>query len=153
MHQLNLPAYPVKTRKTDDKTEVFDPIRKRYVLLTPEEWVRQQFIGYLITEKHYPESLISIEKGIKVNRMYKRFDAVISDRSGKPAVLIEFKSPKIPVSQKVFEQIAAYNIGLKVKYLIVSNGMKHYCCLVDYEDKSFSFLDTIPEYSELQDEG
>ncbi|RLD49235.1 MAG: hypothetical protein DRI88_00975 [Bacteroidetes bacterium] len=149
MQQLNLPTYPVKTRQTGEKTEIFDPIRRRYIVLTPEEWVRQQFIRYLISEKKYPETLISIEKGIKVNQMYKRFDAVISDQTGKPVVLIEFKSPNVRITQKTFEQVAAYNIRLQVQYLIVSNGLKHYCCSVDHEKKTFSFLDDIPDFSVL----
>ena len=149
MQQLNLPTYPIKTRQTGDKTEVFDPIRKRYVVLTPEEWVRQQFIRYLINEKKYPETLISIEKGIKVNQMFKRFDAVISDQTGAPVVLIEFKSPNVRISQKTFEQVATYNIRLRVQYLIVSNGLKHYCCSVDHEKETFSFLDDIPDFRVL----
>ncbi len=149
MQQLNLPTYPVKTRQTGEKTEIFDPIRRRYIVLTPEEWVRQQFIRYLISEKKYPETLISIEKGIKVNQMYKRFDAVISDQTGEPVVLIEFKSPNVRITQKTFEQVAAYNIRLQVQYLIVSNGLKHYCCSVDHEKKTFSFLDDIPDFSVL----
>ncbi|RLD34085.1 MAG: hypothetical protein DRI72_03630 [Bacteroidetes bacterium] len=149
MQQLNLPTYPVKTRQTGEKTEIFDPIRRRYIVLTPEEWVRQQFIRYLISEKKYPETLISIEKGIKVNQMYKRFDAVISDQTGKPVVLMEFKSPNVRITQKTFEQVAAYNIRLQVQYLIVSNGLKHYCCSVDHEKKTFSFLDDIPDFSVL----
>ena len=149
MQKLNLPTYHLKTREANDKLEVFDIIRKKYVVLTPEEWVRQQFINYLITEKNYPASLIAIEKGIKVLSMSKRFDAVVSDQTGYPVALIEFKSPDVNITQKVFEQIAAYNMRLKVRYLIVSNGMKHYCCKVDYEKKKFTFLDDIPMYNDL----
>lgn len=149
MQKLNLPTYHLKTREANDKLEVFDIIRKKYVVLTPEERVRQQFINYLITEKNYPASLIAIEKGIKVLSMSKRFDAVVSDQTGYPVALIEFKSPDVNITQKVFEQIAAYNMRLKVRYLIVSNGMKHYCCKVDYEKKKFTFLDDIPIYNDL----
>ncbi len=149
MQKLNLPTYHLKTRETNDKLEVFDIIRKKYIVLTPEEWVRQQFINFLINEKNYPASLITIEKGIKVLKLSKRFDAVVSDQTGYPVALIEFKSPDVNITQKVFEQIATYNMRLKVRYLIVSNGMKHYCCKVDYEKKKFTFLDDIPMYNDL----
>lgn len=149
MQALNLPKYQIKTRQSGSNIEVFDMIRKKYLVLTPEEWVRQQFILYLIHEKNYPPTLISLEKGIKVLGMNKRFDAVLSDKSGRPIVLIEFKSPDVKVSQQVFEQIARYNIHLKVRYLIVSNGMKHYCCEVDYQKKTFAFLENIPDYNDL----
>jgi len=149
MQKLNLPIYHLKTREVNDKLEVFDIIRKKYVLLTPEEWVRQQFVNFLINEKNYPASLIAIEKGIKVLKMSKRFDAVVSDQKGYPVALIEFKSPEVNISQKVFEQIATYNMRLKVSHLIVSNGIKHYCCKVDYKRKKFTFLDDIPVYNDL----
>jgi len=149
MQVLNLPQYHIKTRQSGSNTEVFDAIRKKYLVLTPEEWVRQQFIQYLIHEKNYPPTLISLEKGIKVLGMHKRFDAVVSDKRGRPVVLIEFKSPDVKVSQPVFEQVARYNMQLKVRYLIVSNGLKHYCCEVEYEKKTFAFLENIPDYNDL----
>ncbi len=149
MHQLNLPFYPLKTREVNQRMEVFDSIRRKYIVLNPEEWVRQQFIQYLIHEKKYPASLISIEKGIKVLGLHKRFDAVVAGKSGEPLVLIEFKAPGVNVDQKTFEQIARYNIQLKVQFLIVSNGMKHYCCIVDFLNETYSFLDNIPEYTNL----
>lgn len=148
--QLNLPQYHFKTRLTESgKTEIFDQIRKKYLVLTPEEWVRQNFIQFLIAEKDFPETLISIEKGLNVNKLYKRFDAVVYNKSGIPTVLIEFKAPDVKLDQRVFDQISAYNIKLKVKYLIVSNGMNHYCCLLDYNKNSFSFLKEIPDYTEI----
>ncbi len=153
MQKLNLPTYHLKTREANDKIEAFDIIRKKYVVLSPEEWVRQQFINYLINEKNYPASLIAIEKGIKVLNMSKRFDAVVSDQTGCPVALIEFKSHDVNITQKVFEQIATYNMQLKVRYLIVSNGLKHYCCKVDYEKKKFTFLDDIPMYNDLTESG
>jgi type I site-specific restriction-modification system R (restriction) subunit len=147
---LNLPEHPVKTRiNAFGKTEVFDAIRKKYVSLQPEEWVRQQFIGFLIQQKNYPASLISIEKGLKVNQLQKRFDAVVFDRNGTPLVLIEFKAPKIKLSEKTFDQVAAYNLKMKVKYLIISNGLTHYCCKMDYENSNFQFLRDIPDYEAL----
>lgn len=149
--QLNLPQYEFKTRKTaKDKTEIFDNIRKKYVILTPEEWVRQNFLRFLVKEKGYPQSLISVEKGLIVNRMQKRFDAVAYNTGGQPAALIEFKAPDIAINQRVFEQIAAYNIKLKVRYLIVSNGITHYCCRMDYEKNNYIFLDKIPVFGDLE---
>lgn len=150
MQPLNLPEYPLKTRISAlGKTEVFDTNRKKYLLLTPEEWVRQQFIAFLIDHKNFPASLISIEKGLKVNQLQKRFDAVVFDRNRNPQVLIEFKAPQVKITEKTFSQIAAYNLKMKVKYLIVSNGLKHYCCLMDYEKKSFQFLSDIPDFKTI----
>ena len=128
---------------------MFDAIRKKYVVLQPEEWVRQQFIAYLIKHKNYPASLISIEKGLKVNQLQKRFDAVIFDRNGLPLILIEFKAPTVKLSEKTFSQVAAYNLKMKVKYLIISNGLTHYCCRMNYENNSFQFLKDIPDYEAI----
>lgn len=140
----------MKTRiNTLGKTEVFDVNRKKYLLLTPEEWVRQQFLAFLIHHKNYPASLIAIEKGLKVNQLQKRFDAVIFNRNRNPLVLIEFKAPQIKITEKTFSQIAAYNMKMKVKYLIVSNGLKHYCCLMDYEKNNFQFLSDIPDFKTI----
>lgn len=150
MEKLNLPDYTFKTRQLPEgKVEIFDPVRKKYVKLTPEEWVRQNFIQYLVDEKEYPQSLVLIEKGLSLNRMKKRFDAVVYSKQGQPLVLIEFKSPQVKIDQKVFEQIAAYNLQLKVKYLIVSNGLKHYCCMINYSTGKIDFLANIPFYTEL----
>jgi len=150
MEKLNLPDYTFKTRQLPEgKVEIFDPVRKKYLILTPEEWVRQNFIQYLVNEKEYPQSLVLIEKGLSLNRMKKRFDAVVYSKQGQPLVLIEFKSPQVKIDQKVFEQIAAYNLQLKVKYLIVSNGLKHYCCLINYSTGKIEFLLEIPIYEEL----
>lgn len=150
MEKLNLPQYEFKTQQTQTGgIEIFDPVRKKYLVLTPEEWVRQNFIQFLIEEKGYPQSLVLIEKGLTVNRMKKRFDAVIYSKSGEPIVLIEFKSVKVKIDQKVFEQIAAYNMQLKVNYLIVSNGLKHYCCKINYATNKIEFLPDIPEFEKL----
>ena len=150
MEKLNLPEYDLKTRVSPKgSAEIFDPVRKKYLVLTPEEWVRQNFIQYLIQEKGYPQSLVLIEKGLTINRMKKRFDAVVYSKSGNPLVLIEFKSAKVKIDQKVFEQIAAYNLQLKVKYLIVSNGLKHFCCNINYPDNKIEFLSDIPGFEKL----
>lgn len=149
--KLNLPEYRFKTRKNiSGKDEIYDDFRKKYLILTPEEWVRQNFINYLVKEKNYPASLIAIEKGIKLHSMQKRFDAVIYDRKGTPTVLIEFKSPDVLINQKVMEQISRYNLTLNVNYLIVSNGMVHYCCFIDRVSGNISFLKNIPDFEEIQ---
>lgn len=150
MMRLNLPAYDFKTRMNESgKTEIFDSVRKKYLFLTPEEWVRQNFIQFLIKEKSYPPSLIVIEKGIDVHQLKRRFDAVVYTNSGQPAMLLEFKAPGVKVNQQVFQQIANYNLQLRVKYLMVSNGLKHYCCEMDYLKQSFTFLSNIPDFGEL----
>jgi len=147
---LNLPFTDLKTRvNKKGSSEIFDEFRKKYVSLSPEEKVRQQFIHYLINEKKFPKSLIAIEKGLILNNLQKRFDAVVYNNMGKPIVLLEFKSPDIKITQAVFEQISAYNIKLQVNYLIVSNGLNHYCCKIDYENAEIKFLNDIPFYKDL----
>ncbi|MFK5857132.1 MAG: type I restriction enzyme HsdR N-terminal domain-containing protein [Bacteroidota bacterium] len=145
--KLNLPEYHFKTRVNQmGKSEIFDNLRKKFVVSTPEEWVRQNFMQYLIEEKDYPPMLIAIEKGIKVNNMRKRFDAVIYNRNGQPIMLIEFKSPDVKLSQKVMEQISSYNLSLNVNYLIVSNGLTHYCCYIDRATGAITFIGDIPTF-------
>ncbi|HOY31504.1 MAG TPA: type I restriction enzyme HsdR N-terminal domain-containing protein [Bacteroidales bacterium] len=148
MLPLNLPPYEFSVRQ-GAPPKIFDTIRKKYVALTPEEWVRQNFLRYLVVEKKYPASLIRIEHPLKVYKLQKRCDAVVCDNKGHPLVIVEFKSPDVALNQAVFDQISRYNIALKVKYLIVSNGMEHYCCIVDTKSRSCHFLDNIPEYSAL----
>jgi len=144
---LNLPKYHFKIRTNQTgKNEIFDDFRKKYVIITPEEWVRQNFMQYLKEEKGYPAMLMSIEKGIIVNNMKKRFDAVVHNRNGKPIMLIEFKSPNVKLSQKVMEQISRYNLSLNVNYLIVSNGLSHYCCYIDKETGNTTFYNDIPNF-------
>lgn len=148
--QINLPIAELKTRSTSDGgVEVYDVFRKKYVVLTPEEKVRQHFLHFLVRYKGFPVSLIVVEKGLKVNRMQKRFDAVVYGTDGFPLVLIEFKSPKVELTQKTFDQVSTYNLKLNVRYLIISNGLKHYCCRMDYTKASFSFLKDIPKYEAL----
>jgi hypothetical protein len=133
------------------KEEIFDYWRKKYVVLTPEEWVRQQFLLLLVEEKGYPRSLIAVEKSISVNRLSKRFDAVVYDHTGHPAMLIEFKAPSVALSQKTMEQAGRYNLHLKVNFLIISNGAQHYCCKIDHQNQTFTFLSEIPHYAQLTD--
>lgn len=148
--KLNLPEYRFKTRlRKDGKREIFDDFRKKFIALTPEEWVRQNFLHFLVNEKGYPAMLIAVEKGLKINRMLKRFDAVVYANNGQPVMLLEFKSPEIKLEQKVFDQIASYNLKLKVDYLMVSNGIIHFCCKINDEQSKYEFMDKIPPYSEL----
>ncbi|MEA3477362.1 MAG: type I restriction enzyme HsdR N-terminal domain-containing protein [Bacteroidota bacterium] len=150
MIRLNLPEYDLKTQQSGDKLMIFDIIRKKYVALTKEEWVRQHFIHYMIQEKGFPLSLISVERGLKLLKMQKRYDIVIFNNKGEPKLIVECKSPEISVSQDAFDQAARYNMGLKVDYMIISNGIDHYCCKINYENDDYTFLDDIPEYSEIK---
>ncbi|MCB2221397.1 MAG: type I restriction enzyme HsdR N-terminal domain-containing protein [Bacteroidetes bacterium] len=149
MDKLNLPTYQFRIQTVDGKQRIFDRWRKKFVALTPEEWVRQNFIRYLVEEKRFPESLIAVETGLVVGRRSKRTDAVVYDRQGRPFVIIECKAPDVAISQKVFEQIVRYNITLQVNYLMVTNGLNHYCCHLNYEDHSYQFLEEIPLFEAL----
>lgn len=146
---LNLPPFDIKIREEDEKTYVFDSVRKKWVTLTPEENVRQHFVAYLINQKNYPASHIANEASISLNSMKRRCDSVIYDNSCKPKVIIEYKAHTVKINSNIFDQISRYNIVLKVDYLIVSNGMKHYCVKMDYENNSYVFLENIPSYNEL----
>ena len=149
MLQLNLPIFQPKLKKTDGELHIFDQIRKRYLLLTPEEWVRQNFLNYLINHKGYPLSLMENEAMIKLNNMTRRCDTVVYNNKLEPLVIVEYKRPEITINQDVFNQIVRYNIVLRVDYLIVSNGLSHFCCKMNYEDQTYLFLEEIPEYGEL----
>lgn len=149
MLELNLPPFEKKITKKDDKPFILDVIRRQYVALTPEEWVRQHFVHFLIEHKGYPQSLMGNEVQLKLNGMSRRCDTVVYDRSLHPRVIIEYKAPTVNITQKVFDQICRYNMVLQVDYLIVSNGLAHYCCKVDYPTRSYSFLQDIPAYENL----
>ena len=149
MYTLNLPTFDTKIRKKPDGLEIFDPLRRKYVSMTPEEWVRQHFVHYLISEKGYPASLMANEAMIRLNSLTKRCDTVVYDTNPQPVVICEFKNPDVKITQQVFDQVMRYNIVLKVKYLIVSNGMSHYCCRMNYGEMKFDYLREIPEYGEL----
>lgn len=150
MLSLNLPAYNTKIAIREGKDVIFDIIRKRYVALTPEEWVRQHFVHYLISHKGFPAVLMANEVNLKLNGTNKRCDTVLYKRDLSPRLIIEYKAPHIEITQQVFDQITRYNIALRVDYLIVSNGLQHYCCLIDYHDQSYTFLKDIPEYASLR---
>jgi len=147
MQALNLPNYSLKLKTDGQKTYIFDPIRKKYLVKTPEEWVRQNFIQFLIHEKKYPASLMAIEMGIDVLNTKKRCDIVMFNTKGKPSVIVECKAPSIKISQVTFDQIARYNLTLKTEFLIVTNGLQHYVCVMDHENKCYNFLKDIPTYS------
>ena len=146
MQKLNLPIYSIKLKKKGNKTLVFDPIRKKYIVLTPEEWVRQNFIQFLINEKNYPASLIALEMGIDLLNTKKRCDIVLYNTKGLPHMIVECKAPSIKISQDTFDQIARYNMTLKTDLLVVTNGMQHYICIMDHQDKRYNFLKEIPNY-------
>ena len=149
MLQLNLPIFEPKLKKIEGEIYIFDQIRKKYLFLTPEEWVRQSFLNYLINHKGYPLSLMENEASIKLNNMSRRCDTVVYNNRLEPLVIVEYKRPSVKIDQQVFDQIVRYNIVLKVDFLIVSNGLSHFCCKMNYKDQSYSFLEEIPEYSKL----
>ncbi|WP_455591626.1 type I restriction enzyme HsdR N-terminal domain-containing protein [Bacteroides sp.] len=149
MLSLNLPAFDTKIATRNGKNVIFDVIRRRYVALTPEEWVRQHFVHFLIAHKGYPVSLMANEVLLNLNGTKKRCDTVLYARDLSARMIVEYKAPHIDITQAVFDQIVRYNIVLKVDYLVVSNGMQHYCCRVDYDKQSYTFLQDIPDYISL----
>lgn len=149
MLSLNLPTYNVKISQKDGKKYIFDELRRKFVNLSPEEWVRQHFVHFLVEHKGYPKNLMGNEICLKVNGMSRRCDTVLYHRNLMPQMIIEYKAPEIAVNQKVFSQISTYNMVLKVDYLIVSNGIDHYICKMDYTNQSYTFLKDIPNYNEL----
>lgn len=128
---------------------IFDPIRRKYVKLTPEEWVRQNFIRYLISEGKYPAGLMGIETMFRLNKLKRRLDILVHNRAGMPLLIVECKAPDVPINDKVFDQIVCYNMGLKVPYIIVTNGMDHYACKIDHVNNKYEFLLVIPLYEDL----
>ncbi len=146
---LNLPQYTFRIKDKLDKKLIFDGFRRRWVMLTPEEWVRQNFARYLTEEKHFPTSLVAIERSLRMNQRDFRTDIVLFSKSGNPLVVVECKAPEVKISQQVFDQIARYNLDLRVNYLIVTNGLVHYCCCFDQSALSYTFLPEIPDYMEL----
>ncbi len=152
MTELNLPRYSFRVKEENGKQFIFDTLRKRYVLLTPEEWVRQHFVAYLIQDKGYPSGRIGNEISLLQNGRKRRSDTVVYDVMGNPFIIIEYKAPHINITQEVFNQIIRYNSVLKVRYLIVSNGLQHFCCRVDYEHHKCDFLSEIPTYDALSKE-
>lgn len=148
MQKLNLPEYGFRTKMEEGRQLIFDSIRKKFVVLTPEEWVRQNFIQYLKTEKKYPKTLMAVEKQIIINGKQRRFDLVIYLRNGQPHLIAEFKAPNVKVTQDAFDQVVRYNMALRVERVVVSNGLQHFACEIDYVKNSYSYLPEIPEFCE-----
>ena len=149
MYGLNLPPFEVRTIAKSGRPFIYDMLRRKYVALTPEEWVRQHFIHYMIECKSYPASLMANEVSLKYGSKSLRADTVLYNRSLKPIMIMEYKAPDIAITRNVFDQISAYNLLLHVDYLIMSNGMQHYCCKMDYDRRSYTFLTDIPDYPDI----
>jgi type I site-specific restriction endonuclease len=147
--QLNLPAFEQKIKNSEKGKTIFDPVRAKYVALTPEEWVRQNFLQYLIQVKKTPQSLIRVEMSLELNGLAKRSDIVVHNRQGTPLLAVECKAPTVKITQAVFEQLARYNLQLNVPYLAVTNGLTHFFCKFSETEKQYLFLETIPEYDQL----
>lgn len=148
MNRLNLPQYKINVSNRNGRTVIFDDLRRKFVSLTPEEWVRQHFIHFLIEHKGYPKELLANEVEIMCGQKRLRCDSVLYDKSMQPQMIIEYKAPEIALTQKTLNQISAYNMLMKVDYLIISNGMQHFCCKTDYENRKFVLLKDIPSYDE-----
>jgi hypothetical protein len=146
MQPLNFPTCAFRYRRTAGQLSIFDEIRRKFVVLTPEEWVRQHAVRYLLTDKGYPKSLVNVEKRIHVNGLAKRYDIVVFNRDGSINILVECKAPGIAVSQSTFDQIARYNMTLDAALLMVTNGLQHYCCQMDFENQRYDFLRELPGY-------
>lgn len=149
MKELNLPQYSFRIRGKNGNEMILDQLRRKYVKLTPEEWVRQNFVQYLINEGKYPPGLIGIEVLFRYNKLKKRVDILVHNRSGQPIMIVECKSPDVEIDEKVFEQIATYDMKYKVPYLIVTNGMHHYACKMNHQELKYEYLLVIPLYEEL----
>jgi hypothetical protein len=143
---LNLPPYEFKLKRTGDILQIFDFARKRHVALTPEEWVRQHVLNYLVHHKKYPVSLIAVEMQLKYHKLQKRADIAVYNTSGKIELLVECKAPEVKITQEIFEQIARYNFNFKSKYLMVSNGLQHYYCIYNNEINQYDFIEELPKY-------
>ena len=149
MTRLNLPSFPIRLAGTQENPKVFDILRSKYVALTPEEWVRQHFVNYLIQHKQYPAAYLANEVNLKIGGKVLRADTVLYDQQLRPLMIIEYKAPHIAISQKIFNQLFAYNLQLHATYLVVSNGLQHYCCMLTHDHEKYVFLDDIPEYNKL----
>ena len=149
MYQLSLPSYKINVAERGEKRQIFDFLRRKYVALTPEEWVRQHFVHYLVEQKGYPRGLLANEVELRIGEKRVRCDTLLYSKDMRPRMIMEYKAPTIQLQQKTFNQISAYNFLLHVDYLIVSNGLQHYCCRMNYENNTYTFLQNIPDYAEL----
>lgn len=144
MQKLNFPQYSFRFKNSENKPLIFDEIRKKFLVLTPEEWVRLHVVKYLISEKKYSKSLINVEKQLKVNNITKRYDVVVFNNDGSIFLIVECKAPSVPITQQTFDQIARYNLSLNAEYLMVTNGLEHYFCKMDLDNERYIFLKDIP---------
>ncbi len=146
VQDLNFPKFDYRFKSTENKVSIFDIIRKKFVILQPEEWVRQHCVHYLITQRNYPKSLINVEKELTINGLKKRYDIVVFNPDGSIFLMVECKAPKITINQATFDQIARYNLKINAVYLMVTNGINHYYCQMDFEKEQYTFLQDIPSY-------
>lgn len=146
MQKLNFIDFQFRFKNSENKVAIFDIIRKKFIILTPEEWVRQHVIHFLITSLQYPKSHINVEKVLKINGLTKRYDIVVFDKAGQILILVECKSTEIKINQNVFDQIARYNLSIKAPFLMLTNGLNHFFCKMDFENEAYVFLETLPIY-------
>jgi hypothetical protein len=149
MQPLNFPEYPLKLRKVKHQIQVFDRLRKKYVALTPEEWVRQHLVWYLIEELKYPEGLIKLEYSFTVNNQSVRSDVIVFSRDGKPLLLVECKAPSVKIGNETLNQAGRYNIVTKTNWLVVTNGLQHLCCTINFETREINFVNKIPDFQDV----
>ena len=150
MFRLNLPPYPIKIQEKGEKRQIFDFLRRKWVALTPEEWVRQHFTHFLVEHKNYPQALLANEVELRIGEKRLRCDTLLYNKELRPRMIIEYKAPTIQIQQKTFDQISVYNLLLHADFLVVSNGLQHYCCQMDYERRSYRFLTEIPDYDTIK---
>jgi len=146
MVKLNLPAYDFKIRQINGKLSIFDVIRRKFVVMTPEEWVRQNFLAYMVAELGYPKALIKVEPGLTYNNLPKRCDIAAFDRDGHPRALVECKATSVKISKATFDQVAVYNTKFGAKYIMVTNGLQHFCCEIDHEKRCANFMGALPAF-------
>ncbi|MEY8847679.1 type I restriction enzyme HsdR N-terminal domain-containing protein [Psychroserpens sp. XS_ASV72] len=146
MQELNFPKFEFRFKSNENKVSIFDEIRKKFIILQPEEWVRQHCVQYLIHHKNYPKSLINVEKALQINNLTKRYDVVVYNPDGSIHLIVECKAPSITINQSTFDQIARYNLALDATYLMVTNGINHYYCKMDFENECYEFLKDIPKH-------
>ncbi|MFD2866259.1 type I restriction enzyme HsdR N-terminal domain-containing protein [Mucilaginibacter antarcticus] len=149
LQPLNLPPYPFKITDENGALSLFDEIRKRNIIITPEEWVRQHFVQYLIGHKNYPKSLLKLEGGHKLHGKQKRSDIIAFNTAGDKVLMVECKAPGVPINQKVFDQVARYNIVHKIGLLAVTNGLQHFYCRINFERKNYQFIEELPDYQKM----
>ncbi|MFH4968262.1 type I restriction enzyme HsdR N-terminal domain-containing protein [Gaetbulibacter sp. M240] len=147
MQELDFPKFSFRFKNRENKVSIFDPIRKKFVILQPEEWVRQNCLQFLMEIKGFPKSLINVEKELLINDLKKRYDIVVFNPNGSIHLVVECKAPKVPITQNTFDQIARYNLALNARYLMITNGLNHYYCAMDYQQSRYHFLKDIPEYA------